>query len=208
MYAGKVKRFIAKLDKNVSHRFCSIEIEGLSTENRRQILRRLHAKGVITIGERACFIIEEEFSEILFVYGSLKKGFDNNNIIKKYAKRLGKATTSRKLGMFEDSFGNYPFLTYEPHLKIDGELWEIHRKDLLDRIDEFEGAPDYYQRVKINVKTHKGIKKAFAYIQVDANGSGKKPLKSWENNTEYKNNEFMKMRSNEKNGCVNYYFFL
>ena len=59
------------------------------------------------------------------------------------------------------------------------------------RIDEFEGAPDFYQRERIKVKTHKGEKIAFVYIRKDADiPKDQKPLKVWENNSEYKIQKF------------------
>ena len=70
-----------------------------------------------------------------------------------------------KFGMFEDSFGNYPYLISVPHMRIHGELYEIHRKELLERLDRFEGYPDYYERKKILVKTHRGTVRAFVYIR-------------------------------------------
>jgi gamma-glutamylcyclotransferase (GGCT)/AIG2-like uncharacterized protein YtfP len=89
--------------------------------------------------------------------------------------------------MFEDSFGNYPYLIKKPINRIIGELYEIQRKELLDQIDEFEGAPDYYQRKKIKVKTHHGVQFAYAYIREGVETpEDQTPLKSWENNTDYK----------------------
>jgi len=63
----------------------------------------------------------------------------------------------------------------------------VERKELLDQIDEFEGAPEYYQRKKIKVKTHKGVNLAFVYLREDEEiPKEQEPLKIWENNTDYK----------------------
>ena len=89
--------------------------------------------------------------------------------------------------MFEDSFGNYPYLITKPISKIDGELYQINREELLERIDEFEGAPDYYQRKKIKVKTHHGVNIAYVYVRKDADiPLNQEPLKVWQNNADYK----------------------
>jgi len=142
---------------------------------------------MISIVKRGYFKKIEPFHEFLFVYGSLKKGFDNHKFLEKSTKRLGKATTINKFGMFEDSFGNYPYLITKPISKIDGELYQINRRELLEEIDEFEGAPDYYQRKKIKVKTHHGVNVAYAYIRIDAGmPEDQKPLKVWQNNADYK----------------------
>ncbi len=171
--------------------FSYLDLKDVSTDTRRKYLHRLHERGVISIVDRGFFKRIKPFNEYLFVYGSLKKGFDNHILLDKYAKRVGKAFTVRKFGMFEDNFGNYPYLVPEPICKIEGELYQISRKELLEEIDEFEGAPNYYQREKIKVKTHKGVKFAYVYIRADADiPKDQKPLKVWQNNTEYKVEKF------------------
>ena len=124
---------------------------------------------------------------MLFVYGSLKKGFDNHHLLSKHTRRIGKAITVSKFGMFEDSFGNYPYLIPVPQMRIHGELYEIRRKELLEKLDRFEGHPDYYVRKKILVKTHRGTVRAFVYIQTQtAIPRGQKPLREWKSNTDHK----------------------
>jgi gamma-glutamylcyclotransferase (GGCT)/AIG2-like uncharacterized protein YtfP len=167
--------------------FSDVEFEGISKDTARKYLHRLHERGVISIVKRGYFKRIEPFQELLFVYGSLKKGFDNHRLLEKSAKRLGKAKTVSKFGMFEDSFGNYPYLVNKPINKIEGELYEINRKELLGKIDEFEGAPDYYQRKRIKVKSHHGIKFAYTYLREETEvPHGQQPLRVWENNTDYK----------------------
>jgi len=57
----------------------------------------------------------------------------------------------------------------------------------LQKIDQFEGAPDYYVRKKIEVKSHLGVKRAFVYMKPDAAlPTDQKPLQEWTNNTDYK----------------------
>jgi gamma-glutamylcyclotransferase (GGCT)/AIG2-like uncharacterized protein YtfP len=167
--------------------FSAVKIDGLSTDTKRKILHRLHDTSAITIVERGYFKREEPFSELLFVYGSLKKGFDNHNLPDNFTKRLGKARTVKKFSMYEDSFGNYPYIVDEPYSKIKGELYQIMRADLMQKLDEFEGVPDYYERKKIEVKSHHGVKRAFVYIRKDVEVSDKQePLKEWVNNIDYK----------------------
>ena len=167
--------------------FSFIKLQDVSKDTIRKYLHRLHNRGLISIEKRGYFKKIKPFNEFLFVYGSLKKGFDNHKLLDKYAKRVGKASTVGKFAMYEDSFGNYPYLVKEPITKVMGELYEIKRKELLDKIDEFEGAPEYYQRKKIKVKTHKGVNLAFVYIKEDEEiPREQEPLKIWENNTDYK----------------------
>ena len=186
-YIGKVKSAVQSLELNEIVPFSTINIDGLSTDTRRKILHRLHDTGAITIVEKGLFKREEPFSELLFVYGSLKKGFDNHSLLGNSAKRLGKARTVKKFSMYEDSFGNYPYIVDEPYSKIKGELYQITRAELMQKIDEFEGVPDYYIRKKIEVKSHHGVKRAFVYIRPEAEVSDKQePLKEWTNNIDYK----------------------
>ena len=183
----KIERQINSLAIDEVVPFSYIKLKDVSKDTVRKYLHRLHDRGLISIEKRAYFKKIEPFNEFLFVYGSLKKGFDNHKLLDKYAKRVGKASTVGKFAMYEDSFGNYPYLVKEPITKVMGELYEIKRKELLDRIDEFEGAPEYYQRKKIKVKTHKGVNLAFVYIREDEEiPKEQEPLKIWENNTDYK----------------------
>ena len=183
----KIERQINSLAIDVVVPFSYIKLQDVSKDTIRKYLHRLHDRGLISIEKRGYFKKIEPFNEFLFVYGSLKKGFDNHKLLDKYAKRVGKASTVGKFAMYEDSFGNYPYLIKEPITKVIGELYKIKRKELLDRIDEFEGAPEYYQRKKIKVKTHKGVNLAFVYIREDEEiPKEQEPLKIWENNTDYK----------------------
>jgi len=183
----KIERQIDNLAIDEVVSFSYIKLKDVSKDTIRKYLHRLHDRGLISIEKRGYFKKIEPFNEFLFVYGSLKKGFDNHKLLQKYAKRVGKASTVGKFAMYEDSFGNYPYLVKEPVTKVMGELYEIKRKELLDKIDEFEGAPEYYKRKKIKVKTHKGVNLAFVYIREDEEiPKEQEPLKIWENNTDYK----------------------
>jgi len=183
----KLERQINDLPTGKIVPFSYVALKSVSRDTIRKYLHRLHERGIISIFKRGYFKRIEPFHEFLFVYGSLKKGFDNHKLLEKSTKRLGKASTVNKFGMFEDSLGNYPYLITKPISKIDGELYQINRKELLEEIDEFEGAPDYYQRKKIKVKTHHGVNIAYAYIRIDTDmPEDQKPLKVWQNNADYK----------------------
>jgi len=183
----KLERKINALSIDEIVPFSYIDLKGVSKDTVRKYLHRLHERGMISIVKRGYFKKIEPFHEFLFVYGSLKKGFDNHSLLTKSTKRLGKASTVGKFAMFEDSFGNYPYLVTKPINKIEGELYQINRKELLAEIDEFEGAPDYYQRKKIKVKTHHGINVAYTYIREDVDmPEDQIPLKVWKNDSAYK----------------------
>lgn len=109
-YIERIERKINTFEIDKIMPFSAAKIGGISIDTTRKILHRLHDNGFITIIDRGYFKREKTFNELLFVYGSLKKGFDNHSLLEKHAKRLGKAHTVKKFGMFEDSFGNYPYL--------------------------------------------------------------------------------------------------
>jgi gamma-glutamylcyclotransferase (GGCT)/AIG2-like uncharacterized protein YtfP len=157
----------------------------LSTDTIRINLHRLHDNGLITIKDKGIFSKEDEYFEVyLFVYGSLKKGFENEHILQK-ATYIAKATTVRKFAMYESKDGDYPYLLkHKPLNKIDGELYKIARKDLLKKIDIFEGSPDYYKRESIEVRTRSTKfstnKRAFTYFYVNKKEHKKKePIIEW-----------------------------
>ncbi|HIP12453.1 MAG TPA: gamma-glutamylcyclotransferase [Arcobacter sp.] len=186
-YIEKIERKIKSLHSDTTIPFTDAKVDGVSTDTLRKVLHRLHDKGSISIVKRGCFKKEEPYAELLFVYGSLKKGFDNHNLLSQYAKRLGKARTIKKFGMFEDSFGNYPYLIPTPHTRIHGELYQITRKELMDKLDIFEGSPEYYERKKIEVKSHHGVKRAFVYIQPHTTApEDQESLKEWKDDTQHK----------------------
>lgn len=186
-YIEKIERKIKSLHSDDVVPFSEAKVDGVSVDTLRKVLHRLHDKGTISIVKRGYFKKEEPFSELLFVYGSLKKGFDNHNLLSKYTKRLGRALTIKKFGMFEDGFGNYPYLVPMPHARIHGELYEITRRELMNKIDEFEGVPEYYERKKIEVKSHHGVQRAFVYIQPNTEAPvDQEPLNEWTDNTAYK----------------------
>ncbi len=193
----KVKKIINTFAIDTTVPFSSVKIEDVPSDTVRKVLHRLHESGYITIVSRGHFKKVKPFRELLFVYGSLKKGFDNHSLISHHAKRLGKALTIKKFGMYEDSFGNYPYLINAPFYRIHGELYEIPREDLLEKIDAFEGAPDYYQREKILVKTHHGVQRAYVYIQATSSiPKDQEPLREWKNDIDYKINQLDNYLSN------------
>jgi len=85
----------------------------------------------------------------LFVYGTLKRGFSNHNILK------------NSLFIEEDSIngfqmhdmGNFPGITKKRNSVVYGEVYEIDEITLMD-CDCLEGYPLFYDRKK--VKTRKG----------------------------------------------------
>jgi gamma-glutamylcyclotransferase (GGCT)/AIG2-like uncharacterized protein YtfP len=84
---------------------------------------------------------------LLFVYGSLKRGFRHHDV-------LGSAVFVRALrtapGFRLVRYGNYPALAPAEESKESaaGELYEVDASDL-PRLDAFEDVPELYQRESI-----------------------------------------------------------
>jgi len=158
--------------------------EEINVNSFRKALHRLHKQGIITINGRGQFIKEEKFKIYLFVYGSLKKGFENHDILSD-ANYISQAKTLRKFAMYKEENHDYPYIIDDAQYgqNIDGEVYEITRQDLLQRVDEFEGAPTYFKHENIFVQTRTRRIKVKTYVlsspRVPLN---QKPLKSWVQN--------------------------
>lgn len=181
----QIRKFIKKLPlhKDFTFKYIRENLPDLSTDVIRINLHRLHDNGTISIKDKGVFSKEDEHFEVyLFVYGSLKKGFENEHVLDK-AKYISKATTVRKFAMYTSKGGEYPYLLKDKPLNnIEGELYKIARKDLLKKIDIFEGSPDYYTRESIEVKSRSFDinKRAFTYFYVNKKDYKKKePITEW-----------------------------
>ena len=181
----QIKKFIKKLPlhKDFTFKYVRENLPDLSTDVIRINLHRLHDNGTITIKEKGIFSKEDEHFEVyLFVYGSLKKGFENEHVLDK-AKYISKATTVRKFAMYTSKGGEYPYLLKnKPLNNIEGELYKIARKDLLKKIDIFEGSPDYYTResIEINSRSFDTNKRAFTYFYTNKKDHKKRqPIIEW-----------------------------
>jgi gamma-glutamylcyclotransferase (GGCT)/AIG2-like uncharacterized protein YtfP len=108
---------------------------------------------------------------LVFVYGTLKKNFDNHKILKKYSLHdtFLEVETVDKFQMLISTWG-FPFVLKEPSnkfsepLHLKGELWEIDDY-LIEYLDAFEDVPTLYFRDTINVVfKNKIIKDVYIYF--------------------------------------------
>jgi gamma-glutamylaminecyclotransferase len=72
---------------------------------------------------------------LLFVYGSLKRGFSNHRLIL-HAAFVGDCRTERRYRLLV--FGSYPALSADGEQEIHGELYLVDEATLAD-LDVFEG---------------------------------------------------------------------
>jgi len=99
----------------------------------------------------------------LFVYGTLKKGFENHYFLEG-ASFLGSATTKHRYPMV-NIVKAYPYLINAKGKgkQIKGEAYTIN-ETILKRVDALEGYPDYYMRDEITILTDRGELKAVTYF--------------------------------------------
>lgn len=113
----------------------------------------------------------KEEIKYVFVYGSLKKGFKNNEKIKAY-KNIGEAMTKDKFLMYPSQNYEFPFMfdtidykNFHTPKKIHGELIESC-SDIIEELDRFENVQnDLYAREIIDIELKNNvIIKAYVYI--------------------------------------------
>ncbi len=103
----------------------------------------------------------------VFVYGTLKKGFGNNSLLKD-SKFLGEATTADRWLMIGKGMG-FPYLLKKDKMKgkiIKGELYEVD-KNTLNRLDQLEGVPTHYKRVSTSIKCGNTYYYSITYVKAD-----------------------------------------
>jgi len=107
----------------------------------------------------------------LFVYGSIKKGFSNDYILKD-AKLIAKeAITKDRFLMYPAKHYQYPYVVI-PKSKneakqIKGELYKVSEDYLKNVIDVFEECPTYYNRIETKILANQKIYNAQIYIKSD-----------------------------------------
>ena len=97
---------------------------------------------------------------LVFVYGSLKQGYHNHEVISfdfdthtknKGYDYLGKAKTVDKFAMYD--MGSFPAISFDENGKqVSGELYAVDDATF-DLLDTLEGYPEHYNRklVKLDV---------------------------------------------------------
>ncbi|MEO2068955.1 MAG: gamma-glutamylcyclotransferase [Desulfurobacteriaceae bacterium] len=112
----------------------------------------------------------EEKKYLLFVYGTLKKGFWNHHFLQN-EKFVGKAETKEKYAMYVTRI---PFVVKNEKVStIKGKVYEVS-KETLKEIDRLEGHPEWYKRelvpVVVSVNGKKKEVKAYVYFSLDPRG--------------------------------------
>ena len=90
--------------------------------------------------------INDRMLDLLFVYGTLRSGFDNRYArqLRKEATSLGRATVPGSIYRVE----HYPAFRPQPEGEVRGELYRLHTPEItLAVLDEYEG--EEFERVMV-----------------------------------------------------------
>lgn len=182
--SAEINQKIRHLRKDKIYDYAVLGMEDVNRSSIRSTMQRLEEQGKIVKTGRGHFKKIEPFSELIFVYGTMKRNMENHDRLKD-AKYLGKYESIRHLPMVADSSGYFPYVLNDRKggHRIKGELYEVRHKELLAAIDEFEDVPKLYTRSKIQVKNKDG-KRAVAWLYFRSPENPYKiedltPMKEW-----------------------------
>jgi gamma-glutamylcyclotransferase (GGCT)/AIG2-like uncharacterized protein YtfP len=85
--------------------------------------------------------------QLLFVYGTLKRGFGNNLLLRN-AEFVGEATTVESDAFVMLTNGRFPAVHRGIGHAVSGELYRVAPEELR-RVDELENHPDWYVRQEV-----------------------------------------------------------
>lgn len=85
---------------------------------------------------------------IVFVYGTLRRGFSNHARHLSHLKSLGQVTSAPLYEMID--LGAFPGILEGGTTPIVGELYAVDTRDL-QRLDNLEGHPRFYERKPIKI---------------------------------------------------------
>ncbi|WP_017981095.1 gamma-glutamylcyclotransferase family protein [Methanocaldococcus villosus] len=90
--------------------------------------------------------------QYIFVYGTLRRGFWNNKLLKN-SKFIGKGRTKEKYAMYADII---PYVVEDEKVShIVGEVYEVD-EEILKKIDALEDHPHCYRRKKVPIILENG----------------------------------------------------
>lgn len=110
--------------------------------------------------------------QLVFVYGTLKKGFSNHRLLAS-SELLGRARTIEAYAMY--STGVPIVIKNESVSPITGELYRVDEATLV-YLDSLEGHPDWYRREEVDVlleteDEEPRTEKAWIYFNRDKRGT-------------------------------------
>lgn len=108
-----------------------------------------------------------DLKAFVFVYGTLKRGFWNNALLKR-ARFIGEGITLERFRLYTVGF---PYAVPDPEgLPLRGEVYQVDGKTLIE-LDNLEGYPIHYLRKTVRVRLTDG-REVEAYIYYRNEGRG------------------------------------
>lgn len=95
--------------------------------------------------------------ELVFVYGTLLHGEGNHRLLER-THRVGPGATEPRYQLVD--LGGYPGLVAGGRTQVHGEVYRVDQT-VLDRLDELEGHPGYYQRQRLRLADGRDVE---AYV--------------------------------------------
>jgi gamma-glutamylcyclotransferase (GGCT)/AIG2-like uncharacterized protein YtfP len=91
----------------------------------------------------------------VFFYGTLKRGQRSHHLLRDQ-EFLGEAKTLCCYRLYD--CGQHPALVDDPRngIAIHGEIWRVS-DETLEKLDEYEGVPDYFSRRPILLQGERGV---------------------------------------------------
>lgn len=96
-----------------------------------------------------------EFCAFVFVYGSLKRGYYNHDVLED-SKYWGPAITCEKYLLYD---GMFPYMVnprgtnlVDKSHRVLGEMYRVGSLKILDNLDALEGVPHHYKRETIHIE--------------------------------------------------------
>ena len=101
---------------------------------------------------------------LVFVYGTLKRGFPNNHCLSG-AEYVGNAVTVDKYPLVIATRYNLPYLLGAKNVGncISGEVFKVNPSQL-QVLDSLEGYPDHYNRIEIKVVMDSDVIDCHTYV--------------------------------------------
>jgi gamma-glutamylaminecyclotransferase len=104
---------------------------------------------------------------LVFVYGTLKRGYGNNHILAQ-SKLLGEGQTVARCRLYDAGF---PVLRRRTNrdgawnAPVRGEVYEVTSQETMDRLDRLEGEGHMYHRRRKKIQLDSGeVVMAYAYV--------------------------------------------
>lgn len=108
-------------------------------------------------------------SNLVFVYGSLRKGFSNHHFLNN-SEYIGDFTSEEQFYLITYKSLSFPYLLEDleidrPKSNIKGEIYRVN-DDVLSKLDNLESNSVIYQRKKYKFLNEKNIFEAYVYILI------------------------------------------